>query len=307
MALVVACAVSVPLPSCGEEEDERVARDEAATSVPVVPPPPDSDPSPWPAMKGCAVRFRWEFPEGVDSTVGVRAWWEEADAPGVSTLRPVARGSEHVVVGVPPGDGIVMLHVPGCVAVQRAVSAEADVTTDAGTITFRRCKILEGRVVDEDGAPIDGAFLWPQAGDLSVPLTGTDKDGRFAFDGLPDGEVQLRVESDDHVRRTVVVRNGPGVAPEAIVLDRGGEVAGLVVDAEGRPDADAYVWIVDPLDDENRDRMAWPSVESDGTFSVHLAPGRYRVSARSDDGSGSVTVEVHEGKTTDARLILMTR
>lgn len=283
-----------------------MALHEAAPAVPVAPPPPDSDLAPEPAVEGCAVRFRCELPEGVDSAAKVRAWWRN-DASSGSTLRSVARESAHVIVEVPPGDGIITIHVAGCVVVRRAVSAEADVTTDSGSITFRRCTVLEGRVIDEDGTPIDGAFLWPQAGDLSVPLTGTDEDGRFAFDGLPDGEVQLRVESDDHVRRTVVVRNGPGVAPEAIVLDRGGEVAGLVVDAEGRPDADAYVWIVDPLDEENRDRMAWPSVESDGAFSVHLAPGRYRVSTRSDNGSGSVTVEVHEGKTTDARLVLEPR
>lgn len=298
--------VALVLPACGRETSEPVAPIEAAPTDTVTPPPPDSSPAVEPAVEGSAVRFRWNLPEGMDSNAETLAWWQE-DASSVPRLRSVTCGSEHIVVQVPPGDGIVAIYVAGCVIVQSTVSAVANVTTDSGTITFRRCTVLEGRVADEDGTAIEGASLWPKAGDLSVPLTITDEEGRFAFDGLPDGEVRLRVESDDHVRRTVVVRNGPGVAPETITLERGGKVAGLVVDVEGHPDADAYVWIVDPQDDENRDRMAWPSVESDGTFSVHLAPGRYRVQGRSDSGSGSATAEVLRGRTTDVRLILRPR
>ena len=82
------------------------------------------------------------------------------------------------------------------------------------------------------------------------------------------------------MRKTVVVRNGPDIELQAIVLDRGGELQGVVTDQTGQPLPEAYVWVVDPLDDENRDRMAWPDVEEDHTFSAHLSRGAIASASR---------------------------
>lgn len=310
LVLMVAVGLGGALTSCGGEEQENGSRPSAA---PATSPPPEAPPTappptqePETVVEASAVRFRCDLPEGVAPTAKALAWWQE-DEEHTSTLHPLIRSEGHVTIEVPPGRGILTVHVAGCVVIRREVDAMPNGITEAGTLILRRCTILRGRVIDEDGIPIDGAYLWPKAGNLSVPLTGTDEDGRFSFDGLPDGDVRLRIESDDHVKRRVVVRNGPGAEPETITLSRGGAVLGLVLDSEGKPNAEARVWIVDVADDANRDRMAFPSVEADGTFSAHLGPGRYRVSGRSSGGSGSVIVEVIGGGTAQAELVLESR
>jgi Protein of unknown function (DUF1416) len=155
--------------------------------------------------------------------------------------------------------------------------------------------------------PIDDAFVWPEVDGLSVPLTGARKDGTFRFDGLPEGDALLRVESDEYVRRLVRFSFSADTVPIEIVLEKGGRVHGRVFDEHGQPVSRVYLFIKDPEDGENRERMAWPHVEADGSFSVHLSPGRYHLRGLAGKTSGEATLKVEEGETLEVTLRLAAR
>ncbi len=117
---------------------------------------------------------------------------------------------------------------------------------------------LVGRVVNEQGAPVAGVTVRTRAGGGAtarvVGETTSDADGRFALEGLPIGVVRVEARGRGWVPflppsvsvppdrdRTVPLEPGR-TTDVTLVVARGVDVRGRVLDADGTPVADAPVW-----------------------------------------------------------------
>ncbi len=157
--------------------------------------------------------------------------------------------------------GAVALEVAGPGLVARRVSLEvADgARTDAGTITVDPGRSVSGRVLDERGAPVEGAtvaagtLLSGGGAELYIPTESvgarsatTDADGRYLLAGFPPTPLTL-VAGKDGVGRaaSVAVARGADSAVVDLVLQATGGVDGTVTRG-GQPLADTVV-IANPL------------------------------------------------------------
>jgi len=266
-----------------------------AKTSPVLPDAPQTTVPP--ADKGdrqTILRARCVLPDGVHAKE-VSAWFR-ASPDDLKLNYPATIEGDIVTVHAPFGRGQLSIHVEGCVVQTHEVDAPNGRTSDIDPFELQRAYPLRGRVVDERGAPVTNAFIYPNVGDLSVPLTSTDDDGRFEFDGLPAGKAILRVECETMVRRIVKYAHAADAEPIEIVLLDGVRLLGQVFDAQGEPIDAVYASVVDTAAPDNRARMAFPSIADNGTFHVRLAPGRYRVRANHDGRAAIETVDIIEGQ-----------
>ncbi|HZJ71717.1 MAG TPA: carboxypeptidase regulatory-like domain-containing protein, partial [Planctomycetota bacterium] len=127
---------------------------------------------------------------------------------------------------------------------------------DAGEIALQPgCKVV-GRLADESGAAVAGGAV--RADDLDEPddarwnqwnvakealHTVSGDDGRFQLGSLWPGDMQCTIEAAGFVPlgRKLTLVAGQTVDAGDIVLDRGGAIAGRVLDAQGAPVAGATV------------------------------------------------------------------
>jgi hypothetical protein len=124
-----------------------------------------------------------------------------------------------------------------------AAFVEPDDPTESEEITviLRRGVALTGRVVDEERRPIAGAVVYVESmhddlDDEVIATVITGEDGTFRVEHLLRGEVDIEVSAegylptDDDVEQLM-----PDAPPVEIVLRRGHEVRGRIVDAGGAP------------------------------------------------------------------------
>lgn len=152
---------------------------------------------------------------------------------------------------------------------------------------------IAGRVVDEQGAPVEGALI---SAEMSGRTTGcvvfdsygneaevrTDPEGRFILDPLEPGwfEIDVRAagfqEARDVRRRSEA---GRSVDDVEIALVRNAILEGRVVDADGAPVAGA--WIGSQV-----------STDAGGMYRAYgYAPGRHRITVRHEE-QGWSTAEI---------------
>lgn len=125
---------------------------------------------------------------------------------------------------VPPGKATITAnldgHAPGRTTVTIPARKDGSATVEA-TVTLREGFPVEGRVVDEDDRPIEGADVMLQGvaregaqdGDADwVPTLheSTDARGRFRFAGVPGRSVQLTVSAEGHREGQEVFAPGRG-------------------------------------------------------------------------------------------------
>jgi hypothetical protein len=163
---------------------------------------------------------------------------------------------------------------------------------------------VSGRVVEEQTrAPLPGArvSLSFELGSSPVPVqqTITDQDGRYAFAGVAAGQYRLDVQksgilplADAIWDRVVTVSDGQNVEDWNVSVQRGGAIAGRILDQFGEPLADVAIRAV------RQERPGAPSqstvkrsLRSDphdprlltndlGEFRIYgLVPGDYLISA----------------------------
>lgn len=148
--------------------------------------------------------------------------------------------------------------------------------------------VLSGQVTDLDGDPVAGASVtgYSNGGFMSAPAT-TDLDGRFLLDGVPVGQVAVRVTHPEFTEtwwpaadsragaQLLTVTDGSRTTDVDLEVRRGARIVGVITSA-GAPVAGATItaW---------KDGGATP-IEAisavDGTYAVTgLAPGVYRLEA----------------------------
>ncbi len=167
-------------------------------------------------------------------------------------------------------------------------------------IEVRRGVVIEGRVVDESGAPLSKVNVNANSQSQALDLTDwslftTAEDGTFRLQGLGPGEVTLHAMAqgfENFERELGALEEGEHLQGLELVLKRGFKIAGRVLWPDGTP-ADASVGV--QIENPGRVGMHffWNSnfqTEEDGTFEASgLVEGKYRVEAR-----GVHTAEVKE-------------
>lgn len=168
----------------------------------------------------------------------------------------------------------------------RNARALIDKVIDAGDVVLPRGVVLQGRVFDAKGEPIEGATVEseePLSGFFQTwehryveyrTVTKTDEDGVFVLQGVVAPGAGLRVSADGYFDASVpfaTTRDEPRV-----MLRRGGSVEGIVRDAEGRP-MQAWVGVEYEV---GQGRSSPEQTGIDGRFALRLQhPHRYRVEA----------------------------
>ena len=164
------------------------------------------------------------------------------------------------------------------------------------TVTLPKGKTIGGRVVDEDGKPVAGAkvtitYFAPDEGKtppaeqpviravLPWEMRQTDADGRWSYAGAPPdaAEIRVHIQHPDYARET----NDFAVPPiQALfdgsakkVLERGVEIAGTVLDNDGKPVAGARVSTVETTHVVN-DYGVTTKTDAAGKFRLAHVPNR---------------------------------
>ncbi len=198
-------------------------------------------------------------------------------------------------------------------------------TKDGILLSLKKGGVLAGRVLDpRKGTGVPNASVSWQASGGDGPggmvvfarLTGgntattTDADGRFHFDGLPQGKVTVSASHADFLEasKEVDLDKEPSVD---ITLGTGGGISGTVVGKDGRtPVPGALVSLTEEGDSAFGGLgLGADSTRTDGAGNFlfeHLKPGRFKVSAQGNTGkSAAKEVVLAEGQRLDGVLIEM--
>jgi protocatechuate 3,4-dioxygenase beta subunit len=161
---------------------------------------------------------------------------------------------------------------------------------------------LSGRVLDPQqgtGVPnasvsyqssgsggMGGGAAFLRLGGASNSSTTTDADGRFSFDGLPDGKIQVTASHPDFLDVTQEVDLSKQSTAD-LTLGTGGSIAGSVVGQDGRSPIPGAQVSLNPEGDAAMRFGSGDATRADGSGGFlfdHLQAGRYQLMAQSSDG-----------------------
>lgn len=144
--------------------------------------------------------------------------------------------------GIPLGLYALFVDHPGFAPFERPeIKIASGPPADLGTITLQPGAVIEGRVTNRRGAPVEGAEArvgyFPHMPLRSMPpATRTGRDGRFRLGGLrPGARYDLEIGHPDHPRVKVPGVEAPTTEPVVIELSVARRIAGRVVGPAGEP------------------------------------------------------------------------
>lgn len=195
---------------------------------------------------------RIELSEGLRSgTIQqvMRSRWFRADSGIEASTDSTGR---FVMADLAAGTYTLAVSAPGY-ATARGLDVEileATDRTDLGELVLEPGAPIQGRVLDPDGSPLEGARI-VASGERSALFAAADDDesaahsgadGFFAFTDRQAGErVDLQVRMPGFATGRLVGVEAPTPSPVEIELERPSRVSGRVVDEAGRPVANAQV------------------------------------------------------------------
>lgn len=163
-------------------------------------------------------------------------------------------------------------------------------------VVLATAAVVEGRVL-ASGRPVPGAEVQIVEPDMGrgtrffmAPMATSDGDGYYRLDGVAPGTRTVQVEHKSHSKAVRELEVRAGANSLDISLEKGAEVSGRVVDADGRPVPSARVLLY-----EGNRFWDLPSATSgaDGSFTLEgVADGTYRVKAEKEGFAGGEGEEV---------------
>jgi protocatechuate 3,4-dioxygenase beta subunit len=227
-----------------------------------------------------------------------------SDQRGAFIMRSVAPG-EYYVAGLFDAYDKTKPH-------ETKVVVRADQVSTLRLVVAVKQAVIKGTVVDARARPISDAYVYavpqptghfgPPERDARYPddepaVTGTD--GRFSLPVLATGEYMLHAQ-----------RNGGGevflghvVAGSTVTLQihATGSIVGTVRSGDGGFPEELMIEVKDPTGIDRREQL----FRTDGRYAIHDLPtGKYTLSVEVPAGWKSVDIELAEGETRTADLIL---
>jgi uncharacterized GH25 family protein len=238
---------------------------------------------------------------------------------GFGAPTPIVKG-EFFIQDLAPGTYDVTLHsLEFSERIIRDVEVKPADTTDLGTISVEKGRILRGEVVDGSGNPVAGAKIrvgerlfsatgdeaqvdqWDALANVRSGFSGAD--GTFTIIGIPDKQTSAAAENSSG-RSLPVTVPAAGNPPSIKLTIKGfGSIAGKVT-RNGQPVPGVAVdEVVKGMPSQN----SFAQTREDGTFTLErVVEGTHVVTAnerRQMTGrGGAVTVQVTAGKTTTANI-----
>jgi len=172
--------------------------------------------------------------------------WDETDDTGAFRFPALDAGTYEITIRA---EGL------------HADPVEAAAGSDGVEVVAQRAGVVEGRLVDGAGGPVEGARVRADIGSERAGWATTDDRGRFRIGRLPPGATpDLTITHDEFLPLERANAAGAGV----YVLDRGRALTGIVVDRAGRPVSGVRLRV----QPGNR----YPVTGSDGRFSASGLP-----------------------------------
>ena len=172
---------------------------------------------------------------------------------------------------------------------QSATATKAIVKATNVDVVLERAAMIRGRV-HRNGKGVANVNVMISGGTRSRPdsHTATDEKGAFALNGLAPGTYRIQFFlAEELLERTVEVE-APGELD--VALPPAGTLRARVVDAATGAPVSEFTYLVLPA--EGRSRIARGQRSDDGTFSITVPVGTYRVSAGAAGYATSEAVEV---------------
>lgn len=229
----------------------------------------------------------WVSNERIDASRGATT-----DANGVYTITGLAAEAYNVSSERPEGYGQNYRDS----FQQRMVVASLGGEVGGVDFAMKRGLRITGRVQDESGNPIAGAYVHgdqltaraydnaDSGVDGTFTLSGFEQDKPVEIEATKDGHALARVEPGREV--SVGTADVTGVV---VVLGPEGTISGIVVDAQGRPKADVSM-TASGADDETYE---WATSGPDGSILFEgLAAGEYELTFSSDS---PITISSNSG------------
>jgi protocatechuate 3,4-dioxygenase beta subunit len=178
------------------------------------------------------------------------------------------------VMQVPPATGELTVEAEGYLKRETTVTVTAEKTAEV-TIALTRGRALSGRVTDEQGKPIEQAWVMLE-GNFTA-MDATEQDGQFHLNAVPREAFTLEVRADGHLKRTFENPAGEHDIRLDVVLSTGRRVAGHVVSSDGAPVEGAAVHAYGAQPQNT-------TTDATGAFVVGgLGDGAYRLRASRDE------------------------
>ncbi|HEX8698395.1 MAG TPA: carboxypeptidase regulatory-like domain-containing protein, partial [Myxococcaceae bacterium] len=237
---------------------------------------------PWP---GASVRLYWHGEREPSS--GQIAW--RLAGSGVTDARGGLRLASR------PGIYLVAVRAPGYAPRVREVIRPSGEPRTSLRLALEPGQVLTGRTVvhgTNELLPLvelvltaHGRDLEPwqraEAPDEERVYATSDGRGNFRIEGLAPGRYLLEARAPGHTRAVLSQVELPMERPLTVALRAAGVIEGFVVDAQGRPAADAEVHV----SGKPAQRV---TTGAGGGFSVEVEPGVHTVSARRGEEAGTL-------------------
>lgn len=152
--------------------------------------------------------------------------------------------------------------------------------------------VVTGQLLDDTQAPLTDARVTLRASDGTVRQVFTDARGRYRFEDVPVGEVELTAEAEGFETKQWTLRVGPRtsrVAPRAMApRPPAGVIRGLTRSFESEP-LQARIIVTDA---SRGQQVASTQADAAGHFELTVPPGRYQVTIQAP-GHRTQRREVH--------------
>ncbi len=222
-----------------------------------------------------------------------------------------------ILNGIPPGrHALRARHPEFCESASVRVELREGETANAVALSLKPAGAVTVRVTDEQGAVVSQAKVSLETIDRGIGgwrhdddswITDRLGDGSLRIHPVPEGAFILRVTSDRHPPTTVNDLNvsGSETVHRDVVLGRGLEITGIVVDRDGRPVPGAHVWFNANIADTDSDghfRLACPWA---GSHALEVYHERFEPASLGDVAAGTrdLRIELAPGSFVAGRLV----